>query len=81
LLRELAEQPGRARAAAPAARRVEDRIRQAKDAGVRNLACHGFATNAAWLEVVLVAADLICWAKLRRDSRTTGLRTSSSPNP
>jgi hypothetical protein len=44
--------------------RVEDRIRQAKDTGLRNLPCHGFATNAAWLEVVLAAADLICWAKL-----------------
>jgi len=44
--------------------RVEDRIRQAKATGLRNLPCHGFATNAAWLEVVLAATDLICWTKL-----------------
>jgi len=44
--------------------RVEDRIRQAKDTGLRNLPCHRFATNAAWLEVVLTATDLISWAKL-----------------
>jgi hypothetical protein len=44
--------------------RVEDRIRQAKDTGLRNLPCHGFATNAAWLEVVLTALDLVSWAKL-----------------
>jgi hypothetical protein len=44
--------------------RVEDRIRQGKDTGLRNLPCHGFETNAAWLEVVLAAIDLISWAKL-----------------
>jgi len=44
--------------------RVEDRIRQGKDTGLRNLPCHGFDTNAAWLEVVLAAIDLISWAKL-----------------
>ncbi len=31
---------------------------------MRNLPCHGFATNAAWLEVVLAATDLVCWTKL-----------------
>jgi hypothetical protein len=44
--------------------RVEDRIRQAKASGLRNLPCHGFAENAAWLEAVLTAADLVCWTKL-----------------
>jgi hypothetical protein len=44
--------------------RVEDRIREAKATGLRNLPCHGFDTNAAWLEVVLTATDLICWTKL-----------------
>jgi hypothetical protein len=44
--------------------RVEDRIRQAKATGLRNLPCHGFAENAAWLEVVLAATDLIAWTKL-----------------
>ena len=44
--------------------RVEDRIRQAKAAGLANLPCHGFDANAAWLEIVLAAADLVAWAKL-----------------
>ena len=44
--------------------RVEDRIREAKAAGLANLPCHGFHPNAAWLEIVLAAADLVAWAKL-----------------
>ena len=44
--------------------RVEDRIRQAKAAGLANLPCHGFDSNAAWLEIVLAAADLVAWAQL-----------------
>ena len=44
--------------------RVEDRIRQAKATGLRNLPCRAFNENAAWLETVLTAVDLICWTKL-----------------
>ena len=44
--------------------RVEDRIRQAKATGLRNLPCRGWDTNVAWLEVVLMAADLVCWTQL-----------------
>ncbi len=44
--------------------RVEDRIREAKAAGLANLPCHGFHPNAAWLEIVLAAADLVAWATL-----------------
>ena len=44
--------------------RVEDRIRQAKDTGLRNLPCRAFNENAAWLEAVLTALDLIAWTKL-----------------
>ena len=44
--------------------RVEDRIRQAKAAGLRNLPCHSFDANAAWLEIVLAAADLVAWTQL-----------------
>lgn len=44
--------------------RVEDRIRQAKAAGLRNFPCRGQDENSAWLEAVLAAADLVCWAKL-----------------
>ena len=44
--------------------RVEDRIRQAKATGLRNLPCRGRDENAAWLETVLTALDLIVWTKL-----------------
>ena len=43
--------------------RVEDRIRCGKDTGIRNLPCHAFAANAAWLELALTAADLLCWSQ------------------
>lgn len=43
--------------------RVEDRIREAKATGLRNLPCKEFNENAAWLETVLTAVDLICWTK------------------
>ncbi len=44
--------------------RVEDRIRQAKAAGLRNLPCKQVAENHAWLECVLAAFDLVAWSKL-----------------
>ena len=44
--------------------RVEDRIRQAKAAGLANLPCHDFDSNAAWLEIILAAADLVAWTQL-----------------
>lgn len=44
--------------------RVEDRIRQAKATGLRNLPCRAQAENAAWLEAILTATDLVCWSKL-----------------
>ena len=44
--------------------RVEDRIRQAKATGLRNFPCHHAAANAAWLEIVMTATDLIAWTKL-----------------
>ncbi len=43
--------------------RVEDRIREAKNTGLRNLPSRGFNENAAWLEAILTATDLICWTK------------------
>ena len=39
--------------------RVEDRIRCAKDTGLRNLPFHNFLANQVWLELVLAAQDLI----------------------
>ena len=44
--------------------RVEDRIREGKAAGLRNFPCRGWDENNAWLEAVLAAADLVCWARL-----------------
>lgn len=43
--------------------RVEDRIREAKATGLRNMPCRAFNENAAWLETVLIAVDLSCWTK------------------
>jgi hypothetical protein len=44
--------------------RAEQRIRDAKDTGLRNLPSESFAINAAWLTLVLVALDLMAWAGL-----------------
>ncbi len=44
--------------------RIEDRIRQAKAAGLRNLPCRAAPENGAWLEAVLAGADLVAWSKL-----------------
>lgn len=44
--------------------RVEDRIREAKATGLRNLPCRGWAENNAWLQVVLTATDLVAWTQL-----------------
>ena len=44
--------------------RVEDWIRQAKATGLRNLPCHSYSSNSAWLEIVLTATDLVAWCKL-----------------
>ena len=43
--------------------RVEDRIRCAKDTGLANLPFYEFANNAVWVEVVLIAQDLIAWSQ------------------
>lgn len=43
--------------------RVEDRIRCAKDTGLQNLPFCAFAANEVWLELVLIAQDLIAWAQ------------------
>ncbi len=44
--------------------RCEDRIRQAKDTGLRNLPLHGFDQNRIWCAIVALASDLIAWAGL-----------------
>ncbi len=44
--------------------RCEDRIRQAKDTGLRNLPLHGYDQNRIWCAIVALAADLTAWAGL-----------------
>jgi hypothetical protein len=43
--------------------RVEDRIRQAQDAGLGRLPSRVFAINQVWLELALTAADLLAWTQ------------------
>jgi hypothetical protein len=43
--------------------RTEQRIRDAKATGLRNLPSENFAINAAWLALVLIAQDLMAWAQ------------------
>ncbi|MDQ2884425.1 MAG: IS1380 family transposase, partial [Actinomycetota bacterium] len=44
--------------------RVEDSIRAGKDTGMRNLPHHHFEHNQTWLELSLIAQDLLCWTRL-----------------
>ncbi|SFQ47859.1 Transposase DDE domain-containing protein [Actinomadura madurae] len=44
--------------------RCEDRIRCAKDTGLRNLPLHGFAQNELWLELVALASEVTAWAQM-----------------
>jgi Transposase DDE domain group 1 len=44
--------------------RCEDRIRNAKDTGLRNLPLHGFAQNQIWCQIVALACELTAWSQL-----------------
>lgn len=44
--------------------RCEDRIRSAKDVGLRNLPLHDFDQNRIWTAIVMLAQDLIAWLQL-----------------
>jgi len=44
--------------------RCEDRIRIAKDTGLRNLPLHGFDQNRIWCALVMLATDLTAWTQL-----------------
>jgi hypothetical protein len=44
--------------------RCEDRIRCAKDTGLRNLPLKGFAQNQIWCEIVALARELIAWTQM-----------------
>ena len=42
---------------------VENRIRAAKDTGLRNLPCIDVVCNDTWLQLVLIAQDLTVWSQ------------------
>jgi hypothetical protein len=44
--------------------RCEDRIRCAKDTGLRGLPLHGFAQNQIWCELVAMASELTAWMQM-----------------
>jgi Transposase DDE domain group 1 len=43
--------------------RVEEQIKDSKDSGLSKLPFRDFEMNAVWLELVLIAHDLIAWTK------------------
>jgi len=43
--------------------RCEDRIRAAKDTGLRNMPFYDYARNRIWAEVVALATDLLAWTQ------------------
>jgi hypothetical protein len=44
--------------------RCEDRIRCAKDTGLRNLPLQGFTQNQIWCEIVAMACELLAWMQM-----------------
>ena len=44
--------------------RCKDRIRCAKDTGLRNLPLKGIAQNQLWCEIVALACELLAWTQL-----------------
>jgi hypothetical protein len=44
--------------------RCEDRIRCAKDTGLRNLPLHGYTQNQLWCEIVALACELLAWTQM-----------------
>lgn len=44
--------------------RCEDRIRCAKDTGLRNLPLRGYAQNQVWCELVSLASELLAWTAM-----------------
>ena len=44
--------------------RVEDRIRTAKDTGIRHLPSTSFSIDQAWWVAAMIACDLLCWLRL-----------------
>jgi hypothetical protein len=51
--------------------RCEDRIRNARDTGLRNLPLHDTAQNRIWLEIISLALDLLAWMPMLSLTGTT----------
>ena len=61
---------------------IENRIRAAKDTGLRNLPCSDVVCNDAWLQLVLIAQDLIAWTQtLCFDDAAQDRGTETAPPP
>jgi hypothetical protein len=54
--------------------RAEDRIRCAKDTGLRNLPLHDFDQNQIWCAVVALACELTAWMQMLALADTTARR-------
>lgn len=68
--------------------RCEDRIRAAKDTGLRNLPFHNYNANRIWTAIVALAMDLTAWTQIlafgpdparRWEPKTLRLRLFSIP--
>jgi Transposase DDE domain group 1 len=58
--------------------RCEDRIRAAKDTGLRNLPLHAFDANRIWIEIVCLATELTAW--MQPLALHGHLRAAGNPN-
>lgn len=54
--------------------RAEDRIRNAKDTGLRNLPLHDFNQNRIWVAIVALACDLLAWTAMLALTNTPARR-------
>ncbi len=54
--------------------RAEERIRCAKDTGLRNLPLHGLDANRIWCAIVILAAELTAWMQLLALTSTNARR-------
>ena len=61
--------------------RVEDSIRTGKDTGMRNLPHHAFAHNQTWLELSLIAQDLLTCHQADLPDRSARDRRTQAPAP
>jgi hypothetical protein len=51
--------------------RCEDRIRNAKDTGLRALPLHDFAQNQIWCAIIALAGDIVAWMQMLGLTHTT----------